>query len=223
MFSLRFRSIRSRGGLPNCYGVRGQQHRGTRQFGKPPTVSDEPRGSPPAETGAAGDQRENAAGGGLSIPRSVGSVKRDASRLLGAAHPAWRDQSVGECQPDERGGNSPQAPVKAGGRSRQKSGGVAPHRSPLPPTAVAGAREARGGGGGGGGPPDDKGAGRGTPRRRRGLRHATVGREPAALRVIKRAEARKDTTPRRLVLSRQRRPDPTEPYRRTRRMPSPRA
>ena len=81
-------------------------------------MSDEPRGSLPAETGAADDQRENAAGGGLSIPLSDGSVKRGASRLLGAAHPAWRDQSAGECQPDERGGNSPQAPVKAGGRSR---------------------------------------------------------------------------------------------------------
>jgi len=60
------------------------------------------------------------------------------------------------------------------------------------------------------GPPDDGVFGAGAPKRRRGLRHGPEGDEPAALRVLKRAAARKDKDPTEDGIARQRGHNPTE-------------
>lgn len=103
---------------------------------------------------------------------------------------------------------SPNAPADKKAPSRR-----AGHRSPLPPTAVAGARPLPRGGGGGAGAPRRRSIGAGAPKRRRGLRHGPEGDEPAALRVLKRAVARKDKDPTDDGSERQRGHYPTEQQR----------
>lgn len=130
-----------RGKVSNLCRAQGQPHRRADRFERPPKKAGEHRVSLAAENGGAGERSENAADSRRDAGQNGASVARGASGAERAPRHARHERSGALPPPAERGGDSPQPPLKAARRQPKKSAPTEGRDTALPcPEPRRGAR-----------------------------------------------------------------------------------